>query len=86
MAFREIAAARSRFYGDELDGCIGPETLGASAKADPTTAVDDLAERQAAFYRSLAEFAIFGEGWLNRCRARRGADLAMIEHETTTEA
>ena len=74
------------FTGDEIDGCIGPETLGAAAKADPTTLVDDLAERQAAFYRSLAEFPIFGEGWLNRCRARKEAALAMIERETTTEA
>ncbi len=74
------------FAGDEVDGCIGPETLGAAAKAEPATLVNDLAERQAAFYRSLAEFPIFGEGWLNRCRARNEAALAMIERETTTEA
>jgi lysozyme family protein len=71
------------FTGDEVDGCIGPETLGATAKFDPRALVDDLAERQAAFYRGLAEFPIFGRGWLNRCAARKRAALALIV--TTTE-
>ena len=39
--------------------CIGPETLDAVAKCDPRTLVTDLAERQAAYYRSLADFPIF---------------------------
>jgi len=72
------------FTGDEVDGCIGPETLGAAAKSDPRALVDNLADRQAAFYRSLAEFPIFGDGWLNRCRARKEAALAMIEREAAT--
>jgi lysozyme family protein len=42
--------------------CIGPETLDAVAKCDPRTLVTDLAERQAAYYRSLADFPIFGTG------------------------
>jgi lysozyme family protein len=67
------------FTGDEVDGCIGPETLGATAKCDPRTLVNDLAERQAKFYRSLADFDTFGAGWLNRTEARRAAALAMID-------
>jgi lysozyme family protein len=66
------------FTGEEVDGCIGPETLGAAAKCDPCTLVTDLAERQAAYYRSPADFPIFGAGWLNRTEARRSAALAMI--------
>jgi lysozyme family protein len=58
--------------------CIGPETLDAAAKCDPRTLGTDLAERQAAYYRSLADFAIFGTGWLDRTEARRNAALAMI--------
>ena len=46
--------------------CIGPETLDAAAKCDPRTLGTDLAERQAAYYRSLADFAIFGTGCLDR--------------------
>src|SRR4029077_17224643 len=41
-------------------GCIGPETPGAAAKCDPRALVTDLAGRQAAYYRSLADFATFG--------------------------
>src|SRR3954452_2791796 len=74
------------FTGDQVDGCIGPETLGATAKFSAQALVDDLAERQAAFYRSLAEFSIFGEGWLNRCSARKEAALAMIERAAETTA
>jgi lysozyme family protein len=66
------------FTGEEVDGCIGPETLDAAAKCDPCTLVTDLAERQSAYYRSLADFPIFGTGWLNRTEARRVAALAMI--------
>jgi lysozyme family protein len=66
------------FTGDEVDGCIGPETLGAAATCDPRSLVNDLADRQAAYYRSLAEFPTFGAGWLNRTDARRRAALAMI--------
>ena len=66
------------FTGDEVDGCIGPETLGTAATCDPRALVNDLADRQAAYYRSLAEFPTFGAGWLNRADARRRAALAMI--------
>jgi lysozyme family protein len=52
--------------GEEVDGCISPETLTAAAKSDPRTLVNDLAERQAAYYRSLCDFPTFGAGWLSR--------------------
>jgi lysozyme family protein len=67
------------FTGEEVDGSIGPETLAAAAKCNARALVDDLAERQAAYYRGLAEFPIFGTGWLNRTEARRSAALAMLE-------
>jgi len=67
-----------RFTGEEVDGCIGPETLDAAAMCDLRTLVTDLAEPQAAYYRSLAGFPIFGTGWLDRAEARRNAALAMI--------
>ena len=70
------------FTGEEVDGCVGPETLGAAAKCDPRTLVNDLAERQAAYYRSLSDFPTFGRGWLNRTEARRSAALAMIGDAT----
>ncbi|MEO9191488.1 MAG: glycosyl hydrolase 108 family protein [Acetobacteraceae bacterium] len=73
------------FTGDAVDGCIGPETLGAVGKGEPAAIIADLAERQAAFYRSLADFATFGRGWLARTQARRLAALAMVAGTPTIE-
>jgi len=66
------------FTGEEIDGCIGPETLEAADKRNSRELVDDLAERQAAYYRTLADFPTFGTGWIDRTEARRQAALAMI--------
>ena len=66
------------FTGDEVDGCVGPETLAAAGKGDARSLVDELAERQAEFYRGLDDFSIFGDGWLARTRERQEAALAMI--------
>jgi lysozyme family protein len=71
------------FMGDEVDGSIGPETLAAAAGIDPSLLVDRLTERQAAFYRGLADFPIFGQGWLNRTEERKAAALAMIAESGT---
>jgi len=73
------------FTGDAVDGCIGPETLSAAGKADARTLIESLSSRQADYYRSLAEFPIFGQGWLNRTEARREAALAMVSGTQTTE-
>lgn len=73
------------FTGDEIDGCIGPETLGAAAKFDARALIDDLATRQEDYYRSLDDYDTFGAGWLNRTDARRAAALAMIDDGAETE-
>ncbi|MBV8090473.1 MAG: glycoside hydrolase family 108 protein [Alphaproteobacteria bacterium] len=74
------------FTGEEVDGAIGPETLVAADRFDPRTLVNNLADRQAAYYRSLATFPTFGAGWLRRTEARRDAALAMVQSETTVAA
>jgi lysozyme family protein len=74
------------FTGEEVDGSIGPETLAAANRFDALTLVNNLADRQTAYYRSLANFPIFGTGWLRRTRARRDAALAMIQSEGTAAA
>jgi lysozyme family protein len=73
------------FTGEQVDGCIGPETLDAAAKCDPRALVDDLAGRQAAYYRSLSDFPTFGAAWLKRTAARRSAALAMITDDDQPE-
>ena len=78
MGFGQSSSAALGFIGEEVDGCISPETLTAAAKSDPRTLVNDLAERQAAYDRSLCDFPTFGAGWLSRSNARRNAALPMI--------
>src|SRR5262249_32887410 len=73
------------FTGDEVDGCIGPETLGAAGKVDTRTLIESLFSRQERYYRSLEEFPIFVQGWLNRPEARRDAALAMLSATQPTE-
>jgi lysozyme family protein len=55
-------------------------------KFDARTLVNNLAARQTAYYRSLANSPIFGTGWLRRSNARRDAALAMLQSETTLAA
>lgn len=64
------------FIGDDLDGCIGPQTLDAVAAYAPRTAIGTLAAAQVAHYRTLAEFDDFGAGWLARTGRRKTAALA----------
>jgi lysozyme family protein len=71
------------FSGDEVDGCIGPQTLGAAAKADARSLINDLATRQADYYRSLDDYDTFGPGWLNRTEARRAVALTMLDDRST---
>ena len=71
------------FTGDEVDGCVGPETLAVAAKADVRLLIDTLAMRQASYYRELPDFPTFGRGWLSRTEERKAAALAMIASRQT---
>jgi lysozyme family protein len=68
---------------DQVDGAVGPETLHAALEADAATVIGGLAEHQAAYYRALAEFGRFGQGWLERTERRRQAALAMLQGTPT---
>jgi uncharacterized protein (TIGR02594 family) len=63
--------------GLDVDGAVGPLTLSACARADVTRAMNDFANTQEAFYRSLPTFPTFGKGWLNRLTDVRSKALAM---------
>src|SRR5262249_21404124 len=66
------------FTGDEVDGCIGPETLGAAGKADARTLIESLSSRQAGHYRSRAGFPSFWAGGRNPTAGRREAAPALV--------
>jgi hypothetical protein len=74
------------FSGEEVAGSIGPVSLAAADRFDARILVNNLANRQTAYYRSLANFSIFGTGWLRRTNARREAALAMIQSEAAVVA
>jgi lysozyme family protein len=63
--------------GTTVDGAIGPKTIAATNAIMPVRLINALALNQAAFYRSLSNFPIFGHGWINRVNARHAAALAM---------
>jgi lysozyme family protein len=71
------------FSGDAVDGCVGPETLAAAGEAGAWALIEELSSRQAAYYRSLPEYGIFGQGWIHRTDARRDAALAMLDRSKT---
>jgi lysozyme family protein len=74
------------FTEEEVDGLIGPATLAAANRFDARILVNNLAHRQTAYYRSLANFPIFGTGWLRRTKAGGDAALAMTQSETAVAA
>ena len=63
---------------EDIDGAIGPDTLGRVELADTLTLLDALAAMQRTGYRQMAAFGLFGEGWLARLERRRTAALELM--------
>ena len=63
--------------GSSIDGTMGPNTLANVAKIDATMLINQLAIHQSAFYKSLATFPTFGNGWLSRVHARQQMALTL---------
>ena len=74
---RSLQAALG-FDPTDQDGANGPHTIAAATAADATATIGAMADNQEAYYRSLASFADFGNGWLARLGRRKAAALAMI--------
>lgn len=69
--------------GVEVDGEIGPITLGAIARADPQALIAAYAEARARRYRQLHHFWRFGRGWLRRVEQTRTAAIARLKTAST---
>jgi len=63
--------------GAKADGEIGPLTIAATAKVDPSTLINKLSDERLAFLQALPTFAVFGKGWTSRVQRCRAAALAM---------
>lgn len=64
--------------GVEIDGEIGPMTLGAARTADPRQALARYAAIRRQRYRALPHFWRFGRGWLRRIDATFTAAASLI--------
>jgi lysozyme family protein len=62
----EGAMALQAACGIKADGVIGPITLAAVAKFDPVDLALWTSVRRDGFYRALANFSTFGQGWVRR--------------------
>lgn len=60
------------------DGKIGPVTIAAATKADPTATVNGVCDERMAFLRQLKVFKSFGKGLTSRVTKCRAAALSMI--------
>lgn len=54
------------FEGGEVDGVLGPITLGRIEVSDADALVEGLMEERGRFLRSLPTFRTFGRGWMSR--------------------
>lgn len=63
---RTAVKALQRVAGVTEDGSIGPKTLAAVRAMDAVRLLEQMAEARLAYYRGLAEFATFGNGWVAR--------------------
>lgn len=62
----------------EIDGAVGPDTMGRVALADRLTLLDALTAMQRTCYRQTAAFGLLGEGWLARLDRRRTRALELM--------
>jgi lysozyme family protein len=63
--------------GVDPDGDLGPVSMAAIAAADPVHLLSILHDAQMTYYRGLATFATFGDGWTRRTDARLVAALKL---------
>jgi lysozyme family protein len=75
---RASARILQQCIGVEADGIIGQHTLQETACWSPAGLVARLCDAQADYYRGLANFYLFGRGWLNRTESRRRAAAAAL--------
>lgn len=65
-----------RVLGVQVDGWVGPQTIAAAHAADRLDLIRHLGAAHEAFYRGLADFRWFGNGWTRRNDARIAIALA----------
>ena len=65
--------------GVDMDGALGPKTLGAVKAADPKSLVSDYSKRRLSFLQDLPTFETFGRGWSRRVSEVEQTALEMAQ-------
>jgi lysozyme family protein len=64
--------------GTSVDGVIGPLTLAAAVKVDPTHLINQICDERLAFLQRLSTWGTYGHGWAIRVEGVRKGALAMV--------
>lgn len=64
--------------GVTADGKLGPMTMAAVQAADPVELIENFSAAKEAFYRSLDDFPVYGNGWLSRVAQVKVKASAML--------
>jgi peptidoglycan L-alanyl-D-glutamate endopeptidase CwlK len=74
------SAVRAQGFNIDVDGAIGPETLGAVRQANVAAVVRGYLGLEEDFLRGLKHFPTFGKGWMNRLEdIRKFAETLLAE-------
>ncbi len=74
------SSLRAQGLNIDVDGAIGPETLGAVRQANVAAVVRGYLSLEADFLRGLEHFPTFGKGWMNRLEdIRKFAETLLTE-------
>lgn len=65
-----------------VDGMMGVVTQSAIQNADPVDLINKVSDVRANWYRNLAQFPVYGKGWLNRVGHCRKGALALAKGKT----
>jgi lysozyme family protein len=71
------AKVLQRLVGADVDGEIGPQTIGATLRVDPKTLVGQICDERVAFLKGLSTWPTFGRGWTRRVSEVRAAAETM---------
>ena len=79
------SSLRAQGLNVDVDGAIGPETLGAVRQANVAAVVRGYLSLEADFLRGLEHFPTFGKGWMNRLEdIRKFAETLLTEPAALT--
>lgn len=83
VGISRAAKQLQQICGVTQDGAIGPKSVAAAAGSPSVTRsrIANLYGLQEAYYHGLAQFPIYGKGWIARCVHRQAAAAALV---TTT--